>query len=238
VASAAPEPREVEVWLLHLDLPPEQAAANAALLSPDERARADRFAFAEGRRRYIAARGQLRQILGACASADPAALVFAYAARGKPRLAEPLTDLEFNLAHSHQLGVVAVTRQSPVGIDVEYVPRRVDLRTIAERFFAPAEAAQLASLPDHEQLAAFQRCWTRKEAVLKTRGEGLSLPLDRFEVSLLPGEPARVVRMAPDLGPVDWTLFDVSAPVGYVAAGAMVGGAGRIIERGFWGVQA
>jgi 4'-phosphopantetheinyl transferase len=230
--AVSPDPREVRVWLLDLDLSPERARAAAALLSADERERADRFRFAEGKRRYTAARGQLRQILGACAGTDPARLVFAYAAHGKPRLAEP--GLEFNLAHSHALGVVAVTEQTPVGIDVEYVPRRVDLRTIAERFFAPAEAAQLLSLPDAEQLAAFQRCWTRKEAVLKALGDGLSLPLDRFEVSLRPGEPPRVVKVAPDLKPADWALFDVAAPSGYVAAGALASALPRLVECGFW----
>jgi 4'-phosphopantetheinyl transferase len=224
----------VQVWLLDLDLPPERAAAAAALLSTDEQQRADRFRFPEGKRRYMAARGQLRQILGATAGADPAQLVFAYAAHGKPRLADPDLGMEFNLAHSHELGVLAVTWRTAIGVDVEYEPRRVDLRTIAERFFAPAEAAQLAGLPEAQQLAAFQRCWTRKEAVLKAHGDGLALPLDWFEVTLLAGEPPRVARIAPELGPIALALFDVTAPPGYVAAGAIMGDLPRLVERGFW----
>jgi 4'-phosphopantetheinyl transferase len=231
-------PREAQVWLLDLDLPPERAAAAAALLSADEQERAGHFLVPEPKRRYIAARGQLRQVLGACTGASPAALVFSYAAHGKPRLAEPSQGVEFNLAHSHELGVLAVTRQAPIGVDVEFASRRVDLRTIAERFFAPAEAAQLASLPEAEQLAAFLRCWTRKEAVLKARGDGLSLPLDRFVVSLLPGEPPRVVWLAPELRPAEWTLFNVAAPPGYVAAGAITGALPQLVECGFWPASA
>ncbi|MCC6191126.1 MAG: 4'-phosphopantetheinyl transferase superfamily protein [Anaerolineales bacterium] len=226
--------RQVDVWLVDLSLGRAALAAAEAALTADENERARKFVFAEGARRYRAGRGQLRQILAAYLRTAPAALRFSYSAQGKPFLAEPSAALQFNITHSHEIAVVAVAEAAAVGTDVEHDARRIDVDEIAGRFFAQGEAAELNSLPAAERPRAFLRCWTRKEAILKAHGGGLGVPLDSFDVSLLPGEPPRLIRAGRELGATGWDLFDVSVPAGYVAALAVEGGGSRPCERGHW----
>jgi 4'-phosphopantetheinyl transferase len=229
---------DVHVWLLNLDLPPGALREAGMLLAPDEQTRAGRFVLPEGVRRYTAARGQLRQILGAYLDATPTTIRLGYTQQGKPFLAEPRQALCFNLAHSHELGVVALAQRAAVGIDVEFATRRVDMQAIAGRYFALGEVLQLNSLASADRPAAFLRCWTRKEAILKARGDGLMLPLDSYEVSLLPGEPPRIVRVSPEIKPGDWSLFDVDVPDGYTAALAVEGLGWRLVQPGVWAAAA
>src|SRR5262249_20133919 len=150
-----------------------------SILAPDEKERAARFHFEHLRSAFIAARGVLRCLLGGYLNRHPGRVQFRYGARGKPAL-EPDAGIEFNLAHSGGLAVLAFASGCPIGVDLEQIRPIPELREIAARFFCAEEAAEIASLPSGERQRSFFRCWTRKEAYIKATGDGLSAPLDQF----------------------------------------------------------
>lgn len=226
---------EVHVWRAALDVAPGEVAQLVRTLSTDERQRAERLYAERDRQRYIVGRARLRGILARYLGGEPARLAFEYAPGGKPALAEASTHLlrghgiSFNLAHSHALALYAVSHGRAVGVDIEYVRAFPDASQIAERYFAPGERAQLRALaPDH-QLAGFFACWTRKEAFIKATGEGLARPLDNFEVSLAPGEPAALLRVGGEPETAGrWTLVALTPAPGYAAALAVAGQGWRL----------
>jgi 4'-phosphopantetheinyl transferase len=211
---------DADLWWLPLDLADAELQRLALLLAPDEQTRAARLV-GQARRRFVAARGCLRRILACYVDLPPAALRLRYEPQGKPRLDAPQAPL-FNLAHSGTWLLCAVTHGHEVGVDLEQVRPLPNAPALAKRFFAPSEAAQLATLPDGQQQQAFFTCWTRREAYLKARGWGLKLPLPHFAVTLAPSEPPRLLLQAAEpAARHQWRLYDVLAPPGYVAALAM-----------------
>ena len=221
---------DVHVWRAALDRPPDRVAALAALLSPDERDRAARFHFARDRRRYTVGRGVLRRLLGAYLGVPGDGLVFSYGPQGKPALASG--DLRFNLAHTGAVALYAVTRRREVGVDIEGF--RPDFATdeIAERFFSDAERRALRALAPAERCRAFFSCWARKEAYIKALGGGLSIPLDGFDVSLAPGEPAALLATRPIAADAArWTLAEIEAGPDAAAALAVEGRGWRLTVR-------
>ena len=214
---------EVHVWRARLDDFRAELRAITGLLSADEADRAGRFHFTSDREHFITARAVLRILLGRYLDRPPAALSFTYSPHGKPELAAAAdgsaANLRFNLAHSHGLAVYAVTRGRRVGIDVEFIRPGLAAGHIAEHFFSPREIAALRALPQELQEAAFFRCWTRKEAFIKAHGEGLSFPLDQFDVSLAPGDHAALLglRGAPE-ATQRWVLCDLPMDAGFVGA--------------------
>lgn len=195
-------------WL-DLDAAPD---AYRAVLNPEERARAATYRNPRDGRRFAIRRGWLRHLLAAELGEAPEALRFATGTYGKPRL--PLApDLAFSLSHSAGQALAAIARTGPVGCDIEARdPAKAD-PTVAERFFAPRERAELARLTGAAWIDGFFNAWTRKEAVVKAVGTGLSLPLQAFAVSLTPGEPAHITAGAPG-----WRLAALPAPPGFTAA--------------------
>ncbi len=217
---------EVHVWRATLDLSPSQIDSFWHTLAPDEKARAERFYFHRDRDRFIAARGVLRAILGLYLNKAPECLSFCYGSHGKPALVwESGGDaIRFNISHSDGVALYAVTRGRKVGIDLELVRRGLEIEEIAERFFSRLEIATLRALPTYLRRYAFFLCWTRKEAYIKARGEGLSLPLDQFDVSLIPGEPATLMSTRPDSDEaLRWSLRELTPDPGYAAALAVEG---------------
>jgi 4'-phosphopantetheinyl transferase len=209
---------EVHVLAVDLDQPPEPFLE---LLSPAEQERAERFHFDLHRRRYIVSHGALRCILAQELGVEPAVLQFREAERGKPEL-PAYPELQFNLSHSAACALVAMTRLSPVGVDVEERRPMEYAARITRRYFSPAEIAVFDTLPESQHLAAFYRCWTRKEAYLKATGEGLALPLVGFDVTLGPDEPARFLRVGEHSGQESgWLLFDLTPPGNHAAALAL-----------------
>ena len=190
-------PDQVHVWRASLEGSPAQIAYYQQLLSADELARAQRFIFERDQRRFIIARGTLRILLGSYLSIPYRDIVFGYTAHGKPYLSQPMAidDLRFNLSHARELAVYAFTHRSRIGIDIEYQRPLPNVTQLAATVFSPHELAVFEALPDHLQLPAFYTCWTRKEAFIKAIGDGLSYPLDRFDVSLAPDEPAQLLRI-------------------------------------------
>ena len=200
---------EVHVWRARLDRAHGDVERLAALLSADERDRAARFKFERDRGRYVVGRGLLRTLLASYVGCSPASLEFEYGEFSKPRLAGP--GPAFNLSHSGPVALYAVCDQGELGIDVEVEDADYSREAIAERFFSPAEVEVLRSLPRDQQPRAFLTCWTRKEAFIKARGDGLSLALDSFDVTLDPSVAPAVLRTAwAPAEPSRWQLHDLS----------------------------
>src|SRR5262249_7722277 len=157
-----------------------------------------------------------------------------YELYGKPKLAGELanSDWRFNLAHSNGSALYALTRGREVGVDLEWMRPAIAREQIAERFFSPREKLALQALPPELQTKAFFTCWTGKEASLKATGRGIFLPLDRFAVSLTPGEPPALVEYLGDPNEVGrWTLQELSPGPGYVGALAVEGPCCRLMYR-------
>ena len=176
------------------------SALDEALLDDEERARSRRFVRAVDCHRFVLAHAALRLFLARCLDVDPVTVGYEKGLHGKPRLGAGLVPLEFNLSHSDVLGLLAVARDRSVGVDVERTREVPDVLAIADTHFSAAERMGLRSLPPAERLAAFFRCWTRKEAVIKASGEGLGLALDSFDVDLAPGSMSALKRYAADPG--------------------------------------
>ena len=197
----------------------------------DEIIRADRFYFAKDRDYFIAARGVLRTILGRYLGVDPGQVHFRYNSYGKPSLDHPPGEdaLNFNLSHSAGLALYAFTCARRVGIDLEYMRADVDYEQLARRNFSLYEKAVFQALPPEQKRQAFFNCWTRKEAYVKARGEGLSIALEQFDVSLKPGEPARLLGSREDPGETaQWSLQELAPGSGYAAALAVEEGECRL----------
>nr|VFK39837.1 MAG: 4'-phosphopantetheinyl transferase [Candidatus Kentron sp. SD]VFK45289.1 MAG: 4'-phosphopantetheinyl transferase [Candidatus Kentron sp. SD]VFK80525.1 MAG: 4'-phosphopantetheinyl transferase [Candidatus Kentron sp. SD] len=198
---------EVHVWRAPLDLPDIRIGALRETLNEEELQRIGRFRFSRHRRRFTVARGILKGLLAGYLQKPAARIGFEYNQYGKPFLKSDKsaprarTDdpwdgpIEFNVSHSGEMALYAFSRNRRVGIDLEWTQRGIDdSERIVERFFSPREFAVFSRLPEYQKRTAFFGCWTRKEAYIKARGRGLSIPLDQFEVIPIPGEtrcPAR-----------------------------------------------
>jgi 4'-phosphopantetheinyl transferase len=188
------------------------------LLAVDERAKADRFRFESDRRRCIVRRATLRQILSHYLDVSPAELVFRYGPQGKPSLDAPFceSDIEFNLSFSGETALCAIGRQ-PLGIDIEQHRTIEDAGLVAKHFFTAAEIRLQNETDDANRV--FLRHWTRKEALIKATGSGLSVPLNSFDVSWLPNDTAQRVSLADAEGrPTTWYLRDLSPSLDELAA--------------------
>jgi len=221
LATSTLTPDRVDVWRVSLDQPPAAVQRCAQVLSPDEHTRAARFHFEHDQRRFTLARGNLRRILARYLGVAPQTIQFQYNAHRKPGLDTtfyPVTP-QFNLSHSGSLAIYAVTTERTVGIDIEEIRPVTDFVQLVERFFSVEERAVFQSLPDAQRLAAFFVGWVRKEAYIKARGLGLTLPLSQFDVTLNPDEPARLLRIQGDPeAAARWTLRDLAVDPAYVAA--------------------
>jgi 4'-phosphopantetheinyl transferase len=212
-----PAAGEIHVWRVDLMLPPAALDRFEGLLSTDERARANRFHFDRDRRRYIAARGALRTILAPYAGIAPGDVRFEYAAHGKPELSGP-EPLSFNVSHSGELALVAVAGAGAIGVDLEAIRELDDRDGIAARFFSAVECASLRALPESMRTRAFFACWTRKEAFVKAIGEGLSHPLDTFDVTFAPDAEPRLRIAGQPAESARWSVTALDAGSAFEAA--------------------
>jgi len=215
------ESGEAHVWLARLDVPPDKLQELRTVLKPDEVARADRFLQAPHRVHSAAARGFLRVLLGRYLDIAPQSVELQFNSYGKPSLAGALAagGVRFNVSHSHGLALFAFTRGRELGVDIEKIRPDFASADIARRFFSAAESARLLSLTPEVQTKAFFECWTRKEAYIKARGDGLSRRLDTFEVAFGPGVTPAIVSAAdePDAA-ARWAVHDLQPPEGYCGA--------------------
>lgn len=223
---------EVHVWCANLDDLGADLDRFQRVLTAAELTRTAAYRYAVDRVRFVTARGMLRRVLGRYLELDAAAVPLQVTAFGKP-VVEPVgsTAVQFNLAHAQGLALLAVTPRRQVGIDIEAVRDLPDMHSIASRFFAAAEVQTLLTLPAAQQVAAFFACWTRKEAFVKARGEGLTFPLDRFVVSLHPSEPAALLTVDGDPRAAGrWTMMALYPAAGYAAALVVEGTGWRLVS--------
>ena len=205
---------EIHVWCVELDAAGEEATFSACL-SAEERERASGLLSGTHQRRFVVARGMLRQLLGRYLDQDPGAVAFSRGEHGKPFL--PEGELHFNVSHSHELALYAIARNREIGVDVEWMRPQVAHEQIAARFFSLEEQEALAEVPDEKRRAAFYNIWTRKEAYVKARGDGIAAGLGTFAVSL--GAEAALLHSDEGRDELErWKLMALEPEDGYVAA--------------------
>ena len=217
---------EVHVWRVFIDTTNFQSESLLETLSVDELIRAEQFHFEKDQKRFIMARGILRMILGHYLGKKPYELRFEYTAHGKPVLAtnDGCDTLSFNLSHSGEIVLYAVTRSRKIGIDVERIRDNFDLEQIAHRFFSAGEISSLDKIHKQKQSEVFFQYWTRKEAFIKAMGKGVSFPMEQCDVSLINGKNSSPITLLGDNRESScWYGQDLFPGHGYVAAIAVEG---------------
>lgn len=213
----------IHVWRAIVDIPVDRLQVYRETLSPDEHERAQRFKFSRHQRRFTASRGILRQILARYLRTPPRDIRFQSGPFGKPLLQAAVEQpLHFNVAHSQQWALYAVSRDFEVGIDLEGDRDSLDYAGLAERICSAEELMTFRKLSRTEQRTAFFRCWTRKEAFVKAIGKGFSFPLEHLTVSFTDDEPPRILGIQKQ-SPHDWSLFDLPLGQGFWGALAVAG---------------
>ncbi len=213
---------EVHVWQASLDADPATAERFFGYLSPVEKDRAARFLSPRDANRFTVCRGILRELLGSYIRRPAPDIRLETGLRGKPALhAEGgMPDLRFNLSNSQGLALYAFALRREVGIDVEMIRPEVAFQGVEDRYFSAREQKELRKLPEKLRPEGFFLCWTRKEAYVKARGDGLSLPLDSFDVSLTPGEPAVLTSQDRDR----WSMYALQPGANFVGCLVVEGG--------------
>jgi 4'-phosphopantetheinyl transferase len=218
--------RPIDLWTIYLNTPLYPINEYLMLLSENELARLNRFQSDEDKRRYTVAHASLRNILASYLPVKPEAIQFEVNAQGKPALHSNHTknNIHFNLSHSGELALVAVVRDRPVGVDVEWIKPLNDHLKLAERHFSPAEISTIKNMEADTSSHAFIQLWTGKEALIKARGNGLSLPLDQFSLDTLIDQPYGSACTVSDPENVrSWWISPVHVPEGYLGAVAVEG---------------
>jgi 4'-phosphopantetheinyl transferase len=214
-----PERCEVHVWFVELAASAASVETCWRSLSADESQRASRFRSEHLGTAFTLSRGILRALLGRYLAIEPNCIRFAYGSRGKPRLSFPETPLKFNLAHSGRFATYAFAVGCELGVDIEEVRPVPDQEDIVRRMFSREECEEWLGLDLSQRDEAFFRCWTRKEAYIKALGDGLSVPLDSFRVSLRPGVPASLIHAAGDPAAAgQWSLCSLAPVAGYIGS--------------------
>lgn len=220
--------RTVHLWRASCEIPSARIAALRAQLSPEECAKVDRFYFARDRERSTISYALLRRLVASYTGAAPEQVRYSTGTYGKPALAAPEgSPLCFNVSHSGSQIYYAFTLGRELGVDVEQERDNIGYEQLADHSFSPVERQALLALPPAQRKRAFFACWTRKEAYIKARGEGLSHGLDRFDVTL--DDPARLLATRDDPRNVErWSLHAIAAPPGYQAALCVQGGVDEV----------
>ena len=214
---------DIDLWRANLDAPARAINRYIDWLSPYEKKRANRYYFNRHRQRFIVRRILLKKIIGAYLNINAWEVLLDRNQFGKPFLAQQMVDqLQFNLSFSNNLALFAFSRSNAIGVDIEMINDTVIGENIAQHHFSSNEIATFISLSRDQQAEAFYNCWTRKESWIKARGMGLSIPLDSFEVSLTPGEPARLISTSEYANKQsEWSMFSLTPAPGYTAAVAV-----------------
>jgi 4'-phosphopantetheinyl transferase len=229
---------QIHIWRLWLDLPDQQLEYLRRILSEDQIQRGRRFRFLRDKKRFIAAQGLIREILSRYLALAPERIRFVYNKYGKPDLEERSKSegWHFNLSHSEDVALLGISGGFRVGVDIERIKPDRATEDIARRFFSPNELDTLITHPEDQRIAAFYRCWTRKEAYIKAHGEGLSIPLDQFEVSISLGEPPHLINIQGNVDEASrWSLHHLEPMEGYVAALAVEGHPKELNYYQWWG---
>lgn len=224
-ATVAWGPSHLHVWSFGLNRAEPITAGLETLLSVSEKETANRFRVERDRHRYIVAHARLRQILSRYTRMAPEQLIFGHGPYGKPFLVNgPGDSVNFNLSRSHEIGLCAVAHGQEVGVDVEWMKPLDAMTALVNRFFSRKEIADWKQLEESQKFEAFYRYWTCKEAFVKARGEGLSFPLNAFDVELVASAPPRLVNIQGDaIEAANWSVRTLIPLTGYRAAVALPG---------------
>lgn len=218
---------EVHVWRVFLDVSTVEVDSLLRFLSVDEVTRAERFHFERDQKRFIVARGILRTLLGSYLKKPPGKICFEYNSHGKPMLVHTPGDdsICFNLSHSGACALYAITLRKNIGIDIESIRENVSVEQVAQQFFSKNEISSLEKIDISKRPGLFFQYWTRKEAFLKARGEGISFPMERCDVSLINGSVLAPVTVQDNDSEIS-SLYvqDLLPGNGYAAAIAIEGG--------------
>jgi len=204
---------EIHLWMVELEryINFDAQQICTAMLSADEHARAQKFCFNHHRERFITTRGVIRSILSRyCENINPEDWRFQFGAQGKPSIESPTPTklLHFNISHSKNRIVVAVSLHSSIGVDVESVSAKREFVKIAQRYFSAPEVEELLCLTPAHQLSRFYDLWTLKESYIKACGSGLIIPLRQFAFRF-PLEETIMIRFDNNLNekPDDWNFW-------------------------------
>lgn len=229
---------QVHVWAVNLDQTSHERDAFWQTFTEEEQNRAERFYFEHDKFHFIVARGVLRQLLASYLDILPGDVTFAYGHNGKPELARGHHSngriLQFNLSHTRGMGLIGVSWNRMLGVDIERVRPLEDGPNIAKRFFSKWEVEQFFALPEALYPQAFFNCWTRKEAFIKAIGDGLTYPLANFDVTLQPGQEVKLIRVEGSRKKAEkWRLISLEPADGYVGA-VIAEGKGWRVNRYRW----
>jgi 4'-phosphopantetheinyl transferase len=226
-------PGDLHIWRAGLFQQRARVAELWPLLSEEEQVRTSRFQFPEDSDRYILTHGMLRDILLRYRPLLPTPLCISHGPKGQPYLRQPSGGpcLRFSLSHSRSLAVFAITLDHKIGIDVEPASGPADWQAIANRFFSALECQYLFALPETEREHAFLSLWTRKEAYVKARGEGLSLPLDSFSILASPNGTLHVDDSHNSAVHLPWSFLSLTPDEHHLGALAIQGHPSRVL---FW----
>jgi len=205
----------IVVWITRVSTALDSLTFLEPCLDLHDRERAARFRFPEDRARFVLGRGLLRKCLGGYLQQTPGMIELAYTDRGRPVFPQDET-LQFSISHTHDLVAIALTAHARVGIDLEYVQPDLDPLELAARIFSEKDLRTFQALPRHETLAAFFRAWTRKEAYLKARGEGIAEGLQLVSVSFAPEETTSLTDAREESRAQAWRLHALPVPADYL----------------------
>jgi 4'-phosphopantetheinyl transferase len=211
---------QVEIWLVNIPEHINRSVWYETLLNDEEREKADRFYFAKDRLRYVITHGILRRLISQYVAIPPKELVFLKNPFGKPYISPVINTqkIQFNISHSKEGIIIAISKGNELGVDLEFARDTIPILEIAQRFFSPYEYQVLLATPASFRLLSFYRCWTRKEAFIKAKGKGLSIPLDSFDVTVSPDQPPQLIRSSLDPSDLEkWKLREIDTWPNYLA---------------------
>ncbi len=182
------------IWILDFEKERRNVDVHLTNLNNEEIDKANKFIFEKDRIASIVSRSALRKLLAFYSNSTPQQIQFRFSKFGKPELVDSKYDIHFNVSHSHKIGIVGFCLDVPIGVDIEFIKFTPDLDSVATKFFSAPEIENYLNLSEKDKVHGFFNCWTRKESFIKALGEGLSFPLDEFEVSLEPDKRAELLN--------------------------------------------
>jgi 4'-phosphopantetheinyl transferase len=217
-----PEPRDhldgsIVVWMAQVSHARDSLPSLEPCLDLHDLRRAAQFRFPEDRARFVLGRGLLRKCLGRYLGQAPETIELAYTDLGRPFLPQD-ESIQFSISHTHDLVAIALTAQARVGIDLEFVQAPVDLPELAERILSADDLRIFHALSSEERVTAFFRTWTRKEAYLKARGEGISEGLQQVSVTFGLDESAAVTDARDESAARTWRLHPLPVATDYMGS--------------------
>lgn len=184
----------IHIWYIPLNI--ETPFSHVfSILSTDEQEKANNFYFEKHKKHYVYRRFALRKILSKYYNIDPKTISFSYNDYQKPYIEDNIHLLQFNMSASNIMAMLAITKNDLLGIDIECIKPIDDIINIAKQFFSSKEISNFLLIPEYKKLEAFYTIWTRKEAFIKAIGDGLSYPINNFDVSFLPRDPIKIFKI-------------------------------------------